>query len=112
MSDASVSGGCLCGAVRFSVTSSPRSVHFCHCSMCRRATGGAFAILAWFKAKDLTWSAARPLVRRSSHIAERAFCGACGTPLFLRYDGSDEVGLMVDALDQPEGFPPTYHYGV
>jgi hypothetical protein len=40
-----LSGGCLCGAVRYRVKAAPR-VHYCHCDMCRRATGSAFAVLA------------------------------------------------------------------
>jgi hypothetical protein len=107
-----VEGGCLCGAVRFAIDVMPRSVHFCHCSMCRRATGGPFAVLAWFPEDRLSWICGEPTVHRSSPIAVRAFCVACGTPLFLRYDGAREVGVMVGALDEPEEFPPTYHYGV
>lgn len=41
-----LSSGCLCGAVRYTVNAAPR-VHYCHCDMCRRATGSAFAVLAW-----------------------------------------------------------------
>jgi len=33
-------GGCLCGAVRYSVTGTPVARTLCHCISCRRATGG------------------------------------------------------------------------
>src|SRR4051812_46426208 len=91
-------GGCLCGVVRFAAQAMPRSVHFCHCSMCRRWTGGAFAVLAWFPSTAVRWTSGEPTIHRSSNIAERAFCGTCGTPLFLRYDGSAELGIMAGTL--------------
>ncbi|WP_441338882.1 GFA family protein [Mesorhizobium montanum] len=36
-------GGCLCGSIRYRLTVEPR-VHYCHCDMCRRATGSAFEL--------------------------------------------------------------------
>jgi hypothetical protein len=50
--------------------------------------------------------------RRSSPIAERAFCAECGTPLFLQYDDSSDVGLMIGIIDQAAVLTPTYHYDV
>ncbi|MGO4637124.1 GFA family protein [Mesorhizobium sp. 2RAF45] len=56
-------GGCLCGNIRFSVTSEPR-VHYWHCEMCRRATGSAFAVLAWLPSECVTWTDSAPTYRR------------------------------------------------
>ena len=44
-----IHGGCLCGAIRFTLEAVPRAVHYCHCSMCRRATGGPFAVIVSFE---------------------------------------------------------------
>ena len=52
------SGGCLCGAVRWQASAPPRIVHHCHCDMCRRWTGSAFATLVWFARNDLSWDGA------------------------------------------------------
>jgi hypothetical protein len=68
-------------------------------------------VLAWFPEDCLIWTSGEPTVHRSSPIAVRAFCGVCGTLLFLRSDGSGEVGVMLGALDEPEKFRPTFHYG-
>ena len=38
---ARISGGCLCGSVRFSAESVEVHHHVCHCGMCRRWTGGS-----------------------------------------------------------------------
>ncbi|MDB5359516.1 MAG: hypothetical protein JWO51_813 [Rhodospirillales bacterium] len=104
-------GGCLCGAVRFAITSEPR-VHYCHCGMCRRATGSAFAVFAWLPRPALHWLGAIPRTYRSSPIASRGFCGNCGAAITLDYDGSDEIALHVGCFDAPGRLAPAYHYGV
>ena len=38
-----VTGGCLCGSVRFEITGPIRNIVHCHCSRCRKAQGSAFA---------------------------------------------------------------------
>jgi hypothetical protein len=106
------SGGCLCGRIRFAAEGPPIDVHYCHCGMCRRATGSAFATLAWFATGDVAWIAGTPAIWRSSRIAERGFCACCGTPLLLRYDGEARLALMVGAFDRPASLVPTHHYGV
>ncbi|HEX3950186.1 MAG TPA: GFA family protein [Steroidobacteraceae bacterium] len=103
-------GRCLCGAIQFKAAGEPRSVHYCHCSMCRRATASAFAVLAWFSARSIVWSGQTPQRRRSSSIAERAFCARCGSPLFLKYDNSSEIGLMLGCFDRADLLAPAYHY--
>lgn len=105
-------GQCLCGQVRYTIAGRPLRVHYCHCGMCRRATGSPFAVLAWVKRDDVRWSPQPPAIRRSSPIAERGFCPQCGTPLLLRYDNRDEVALTVGSLDDPAGWAPTSHYGI
>ena len=79
--------------------------------MCRRATGGPYAVLAWFRGADLCWSGEAPVCRRSSSIATRGFCSRCGTPLFLAYDDSDQIAVMVGVIDDPAAFIPSHHYG-
>ena len=106
-----MTGGCLCGTVRFEAAGTPRSVHYCHCGMCRRATGGLFAVLVWWREDAVQWTGTYPHTRRSSPIAERGFCGACGSPLFLRYDGRDDIALTAGSLDEPQRFPARHHYG-
>src|SRR4030081_543034 len=103
-------GGCLRGAVRWTCGTSPKAVHFCHCTMCRRWTGAPFATLAWFARGTVQWTG-KPVSFRSSPIAVRTHCGACGTPLSLAYDARDDVALTVGTFDTPEAVHPTHHYG-
>lgn len=95
------SGGCLCGAVRLTVTGPMRPVVACHCGQCRRATGNYVAATAapreavtvegpvgWF---------------RSSDAARRGFCGTCGSNLLWDRPGSADISIMAGALDAPTG---------
>ena len=104
-------GGCLCGAIRWVASEPPRAVHHCHCGMCRRWTGAAFATLVWFPRTAVRWTAGQPQVFRSSPIAVRSHCAACGTPIYLAYDELDDLALTVGSLDRPEIVTPTHHYG-
>jgi hypothetical protein len=86
-------------------------VHFCHCGMCRRASGGPFATLVWLQQDGVLWEQP-PTFRRSSAIAQRGFCAQCGTPLCLKYDESAEIAILVGAFDEADDLVPAYHYGV
>jgi uncharacterized protein (DUF1330 family) len=104
-------GGCLCGRVRFACAAAPSLVSYCHCRMCQKATGAPFSVMANFPRDRVTWHDA-PRWRRSSPIAERGFCGECGTPLAFSYDDSQHVSLAVGAFDDPRTLRPTQHGGV
>jgi hypothetical protein len=104
-------GSCLCGAIKWQASAEPRSVHHCHCSMCRKWTGAAFATLAWFPRSAVQWRGPAPLLFRSSPIALRSHCHACGTSLYLAYDGKDELGIAIGSMQNPEVVVPTHHYG-
>ena len=106
-----ITGRCLCGAIAFRVTGQPRDVHHCHCGMCRRATGGAFATLVWVRRAGVNWHG-EPGRYRASAIATRGFCPRCGTSLFLDYDGNDQLALLLGACDRPARLVPTHHYGI
>lgn len=105
-------GGCLCGRIHFEAEGPPIDVHYCHCSMCRRATGSAFAVLAWFDTGDVIWTRGRPRILRSSSMAERGFCADCGTPLLLRHDRRNRLALMVGTFDRAADLVPSRHEGV
>jgi hypothetical protein len=106
-----LTGGCQCGAIRFALSAPPRKVSICHCRMCQKASGAPFASFADIENADFAWTRGKPAAFRSSSIAERHFCAACGTPLsFRRLDGPS-IEIMTGAFDHPDRVVPTRQYG-
>lgn len=102
-------GGCLCGAIRYETVGEPTTVGHCHCTLCRRASGAAFVTWAVFPAGAFAFTKGAPKIIRSSPKAERAFCGACGTPLWFRYtEGPADVDVTAATFDNPSEFVPQY----
>ena len=105
-----MTGGCQCGRTRYRVTVDDDDAYLCHCRMCRRATGGVAAALKSTRRADVRWER-EPDRYRSSPIAQRGFCAACGTPLTYEGDGSDGIDLTVGSFDDPSAFRPVEHAG-
>jgi hypothetical protein len=103
-----LTGGCLCGAVRYRISAAPRSADYCHCRMCRRAAGAPVVARVVVTISSFAWTRAQPAVYRSSQRAERFFCPTCGTPLALR-DEPDFLDVTLATLDDPEVIRPSHH---
>ncbi|TMA65684.1 MAG: GFA family protein [Deltaproteobacteria bacterium] len=99
-----LTGGCLCGGVRFEITGEIGSPSFCHCLQCRRASGSAFATNAGISAADFHLRAGADLVREyeSSPGQFRAFCSRCGSPVYSRRRDHPELFTITDGLPQLE----------
>ncbi|MBP9182326.1 MAG: GFA family protein [Fuscovulum sp.] len=97
-------GHCLCGAVTLDVTAHCGFTAVCHCRMCQRWTGGLFiCVPADFAAVTV---AGPVVVYRSSDVAERAFCGTCGSHLWYRtHEGDGHYGLMPGLFDAALALP-------
>lgn len=113
-------GSCQCGKVAFRVESdTPYPFMFCYCSICRKTTGaltsnvmGKRATLAVTGKRHLRVHHAvmrRPGKRATRSEAERWFCGACGSHLYLLDDRWPEgVWPNAAALDTPLPVPPSH----
>lgn len=97
------SGGCLCGAVRYTAVPEKLEMDVCHCGMCRRWSGGVNMSVP---CNDLAIEDVRALGRYvSSEWAERLFCKDCGTSLFWRFQG-DESGHVAVSFQSFDDLPP------
>jgi hypothetical protein len=104
------SGGCQCGRVRYTVDLAEAEAYLCHCTMCRKATGGASIAFVGVPMAAVRFGTA-PDWYRSSPIAERPFCSACGTPLGFRFlDNTTTMDLTLGSFDDTSGFVPTHNY--
>jgi hypothetical protein len=102
-------GGCLCGAVRYRLGSEPFDVGYCHCGMCRRATGAPVVAFATVPFVDFVVTGA-PRRRRSSSFGERWFCADCGTQLAMHVDHQPyTIDFTLASLDDPERLRPAFH---
>src|SRR5205085_3887976 len=106
-----LTGGCQCGAIRFAVTAPPVKVSICHCRMCQKASGAPFASFADIDKRDFAWTRGKPAAFKSSSIAERDFCPACGTPLSFRRIDGPRIEIMTGTFDRPDHVIPTRQYG-
>ncbi|HEX7439035.1 MAG TPA: GFA family protein [Caldimonas sp.] len=107
-----MTGGCLCGAVRFEARPDKLEGYYCHCRMCQLAFGNTRAAFVNLRKDQVAWTGAAPARYASSKIALRGFCGQCGTPLSFEYLASDRVDLAVGSFDHPEQLRPVAHFAV
>ena len=108
--EASIEGGCLCGAVRYRVHGRPTNTMICHCRSCRRAAGSP--VVAWmtFPVSQFEMSAGEPAQFKSSPPVTRTFCQKCGTPITYQHEDSPgTIDVTTCSLDAPQAFPPTHH---
>ncbi len=94
-----VSGGCLCGAVRFEVDFPTTFFVHCHCTLCQRAHGAAYVSWVGVPAAQFRLVAGEGELShfRSSDHGTRSFCRICGTTLFCRSDRHPRMWDVVAA---------------
>jgi hypothetical protein len=115
MEDRRLTGGCLCAGVRYRYAGPLGGalglVTLCHCGMCRKAQGYA-AAAAPALAAGFVVTAGADLIREyeSSPGKFRAFCGACGSPLYSRRDALPKaLRLRLGSLDAAPGLTIEAH---
>lgn len=107
-----LSGGCLCGAVRYAARPDHAEGYYCHCRMCQFAFGNTRAAFLNLRKDQLAWRGASPTYYASSKLARRGFCGRCGTPLSFEYLASERMDLSIGSLDDPGAITPVSHFAV
>ena len=107
-----MTGGCQCRRIRYKARIDSDDAYLCHCKMCRHATGGASIAFVSVKLDGMTWER-EPDWYRSSPIAERPFCAACGTPLGFRFvENATNMDVAVGSFDDPSRFRPVHNYAI
>src|SRR5258706_15166183 len=107
-----LTGGCLCGGVRFEVSEPLQGALYCHCRRCQRRTGTAFSVSALTVPGSFRITAGDELVRTWSPPDgwAKSFCGVCGGHLFTTSPENPElVSVRMGALDEDPGIRPAAH---
>jgi hypothetical protein len=110
MSDLPLTGGCLCGGVRFEIDAPLGAASYCHCTRCQRRTGTAASAQARVAPGALHIVAGEELVREWAPPDgwAKCFCGACGSALWSRDPASGTTGVRLGAFDSDPGVRPAY----
>jgi hypothetical protein len=106
-----VTGGCLCGAVRYEYRGDIGTAGYCHCNDCRRTSGSAFGVSVHVLAAGFRIVAGEPKGYTKSGDSGRAvtryFCANCGSPLYTAPPRHpDLVFLKAGSLDDPSLVKP------
>jgi hypothetical protein len=106
-----LTGGCLCGGVRFEVSEPLVSAGYCHCTRCQRRTGTAASVSGRVVPGSLRVVAGQELVRPYVPVDGFAkdFCSGCGSALWSRDpDDPDLISVRLGAFDFDPGIRPSY----
>jgi len=106
-----ITGGCLCGAVRYEYAGEVGAAGYCHCEDCRRTSGSAFGVSVRVAASGfrVTLGQAKSFTKPgdSGRLVTRCFCGDCGSPLYtLPPLHPDVVFIKAGSLDDPSVVVP------
>jgi hypothetical protein len=108
------SGGCLCGAIRYAVTSPITALRICHCTHCQKNTGTGASVNAVLASSDFRITQGTPkrftTKADSGRTLMRHFCGDCGSPLYAYREVSPErIVLKAGTLDDTSAMKVTAH---
>ncbi|MDD1020970.1 GFA family protein [Pseudomonas sp. TNT2022 ID1048] len=103
-------GGCHCGRLRYQFSGPLRDIAHCHCSICRRVSGGLVTTWITLPARAFKWLEGVPARYDSSASCARYFCADCGAHLALvTHLSPDSIDVTIATLDHPERAPADRH---
>ncbi len=92
-----ITGQCLCGAHRYELEGPLRLGHHCHCSLCRKQHGSAFATVIGVERDHLRWERGDVIAFASSPGFSRESCATCGSPLAQQPPSPPGMPIFVPA---------------
>jgi len=106
-------GSCLCGVVKFEIDEFTPQIAHCHCSMCRKFHGAAFATIAGVASSKFRWVEGEGALKRftATNGTTRTFCRHCGSSLSFSSPRApaDIVEVALGAVDDPVPVQPDAH---
>ena len=116
MIDGPLTGGCLCGAIRYQVDR-VFDVIYCHCNQCRRSSGGPVLLNAGISGNAFRLTKGSPRAYRTSDSGRSFFCETCGSGLYGEYSAPNHpfasdgryFSVRVGTFDEPDRVRPQIH---
>lgn len=106
-----IEGGCLCGAIRYTINTPILQAAICHCAHCKKQSGSAFSYLVICEKAGYQQygdTAVYLDVGDSGKTVERHFCQRCGSPILSNVSGLQHLALIkAGTLDHPSAFQPS-----
>jgi hypothetical protein len=105
-------GSCLCGGVRFEIDGEFEPRSYCHCTSCKRLSGGAATANARVRSDAVRITAGEELLRRyqPEEGSAKTFCSVCGSNLFgAGWPEREFCSVRLPAIDTPFEGAPTRH---
>ncbi len=110
--EATYTGSCLCGSIRYEISGELGDFGYCHCTSCRKASGSAHSANSPVDRSDFRLLGGASTLREyeSSPGKIRAFCEGCGSPILAYLESSPEViRIRLGTLDTPFAKRPKAH---
>jgi hypothetical protein len=106
----SITGGCLCRAVRYRCDAPPIAARICWCRVCQYLAAGSGTVNVCLPNKSFM-SSGTPVIYTSisdsGNTMRRHFCGRCGSPLFSTADARPHlIFVRAGTLDDPGAVTP------
>ncbi len=95
-------GGCLCGRIRFEISGPIKDIVYCHCSLCRKAQGSAFATNGNVDSRNFKFLSGENYMTafESAPGQDKYFCKVCGSPIISKSLLSpDNVRVRLGSID-------------
>ncbi|HVW88311.1 MAG TPA: GFA family protein [Gaiellaceae bacterium] len=110
MTDLPLTGGCLCGGVRFEIDAPLESASYCHCTRCQRRSGSAASAQGRVVPGSFRLVSGEELVREYPVPDgwSKCFCGTCGSQLWSRDPASEARSVRLGAFDRDPGIRPQW----
>jgi hypothetical protein len=110
-----LTGGCICGSVRYEIASFPLLLYTCSCTNCQKQSGSAFGMTMPVTAKDfrIVQGAPKGWRRLSPQGVEVTswFCGDCGNRIYGERAGrAERVNVRAGTLDDTTWLRPVAHF--
>jgi hypothetical protein len=105
-----IKGSCCCGRIKFQLKEKPLMMGTCHCSRCRKASGGTFVFvtkesLEWVEGKDFVAT----YIPNPPFKYNRNFCSSCGTSLGEILSSEKSFPISAHCLDDDPEVRNQFH---